>query len=82
MPPQLKRALLFIAAILFLTLGVVGLALPFLQGFLFIAVGLILFSIASPTARTWIEHHTRKYPRFHAVVEKIEKRITDIIGTP
>jgi len=82
MPPRLKRALIFVVASLFLALGVIGLALPFLQGFLFIAIGLILLSISSPTARSWIEVHTRKYPKFHALVEKFEKRITDWLGMP
>ncbi|HEY4526773.1 MAG TPA: hypothetical protein VJK53_02910 [Candidatus Paceibacterota bacterium] len=82
MNPQLKRVLLFIAAFAFIIAGLIGLALPFLQGFLFLAIGIILLSIASPRARAWIEHHTRKYPKFHSWVEKIEKKITDIIGTP
>ncbi len=80
MNKHLKRTLLFIAAFLFLGLGLIGLALPFLQGFLFLAIGLILLSIASPTAREWIEHHTRKFPKVHEFVQKVEKRITDIIG--
>jgi len=80
MNKHVKRAMVFAAAIIFIVLGVVGLALPFLQGFLFLAIGLILLSIASPTAREWIEHHTRKFPKVHAFVQKVEKRITDIIG--
>ncbi len=79
---HIKRTALFVAAILFILLGLLGLALPFLQGFLFLAFGLILLSIVSPQARTWIEHYTRKYPKVHAFVEKAEKRITDIIGMP
>ncbi|HEY4516922.1 MAG TPA: hypothetical protein VJG64_03155 [Candidatus Paceibacterota bacterium] len=82
MNPRIKRALIWVAAIIFIILGLVGFALPFLQGFLFLAIGLILLSIASPRARTWIEHHTRKYPKVHAFVAKVEKRITDIIGMP
>ncbi|RJQ35314.1 DUF454 family protein [Candidatus Parcubacteria bacterium] len=82
MNPHVKRVLLFFFAFLFIALGVLGLVLPFLQGFLFLAIGLILLSIASPRARAWIESHTRKYPKVHAMVEKIEKRITNIIGTP
>ncbi len=80
MNPQFKRGLIFVIALIFIILGLVGLALPFLQGFLFLAIGLILLSIASPTARMWIEHHTRKYPKVHAFVEKVEKQITKIIG--
>lgn len=82
MNPQIKRALLFVAAIIFIIAGLVGLALPFLQGFLFLVVGIILLSIASPTARAWIESHTRKYPKTHAFVKKIEARIAKIIGEP
>ena len=82
MNKHLKRSLLFVAAFLFIVFGLIGLALPFLQGILFLAIGLILLSIASPTARTWIERHTRKLPKLHLFVEKVEKRITDIIGTP
>ncbi|HEY4526906.1 MAG TPA: PGPGW domain-containing protein [Candidatus Paceibacterota bacterium] len=82
MNPQLKRVLIFIVALVFIVLGLIGFALPFLQGFLFLFIGLILLSISSQTARTWIEHYTRKYPKVHAWVEKMEKRITKIIGNP
>jgi len=82
MNPQIKRILLFIAAFVFIIAGLIGLALPFLQGFLFLVIGGILLSIASPRARTWIESHTRKYPKTHAFVERIERRIEKIIGTP
>lgn len=78
--PEVKRVLLFIAAFLFIVFGLVGLALPFLQGFLFLAIGLILLSIASPRARTWIESHTRKFPKVHEWITKIQKRVTDWIG--
>ncbi len=82
MNPQLKRGLIFAAAIIFIILGIIGLALPFLQGFLFLGIGLILLSIASPRARAWIEQHTRKYPKIHTFVAKMERRIAKIIGTP
>ncbi len=82
MPKQLKRIFLWIAGILFLALGVAGLALPFLQGFLFLMMGIILLSLASPTMRGWIEAHTRRYPRIHAFFEKTEKWIVGKIGSP
>ena len=80
MNPQVKRVLLFVAAFVFLIAGIIGLALPFLQGFLFLAIGLILLSIASPRARTWIESHTRKYPKLHEWIRKIQTRVTNWIG--
>ena len=80
MNPQVKRVLLFVAAFVFLIAGIIGLALPFLQGFLFLAIGIILLSIASPSARTWIESHTRKYPKLHEWILKIQTRVTNWIG--
>lgn len=80
MNKELKRILILVTAIIFLVLGVVGLALPFLQGFLFLAIGLILLSIASPKARLWIESHTRKFPKLHALVQRTEAWITKLIG--
>lgn len=68
------------AGVIFLILGVAGLALPFLQGILFLAIGLILLSLASSKARKWIESHTVRYPKIHAAVRKTEKWMTGIIG--
>src|SRR3989344_2147350 len=77
---EVKRILVLTAGILFILLGLVGLALPFLQGFLFLIVGFILLSISSSRIRAWLESHTRRYPKVHAAVEKMEKWITGIIG--
>ncbi len=79
---HVKRVLLFSLGIIFILLGLVGLVLPFLQGILFLLIGIILLSIVSPTIRAYAEHHTRKFPKIHAMVEKIEKKITDFIGYP
>lgn len=80
MKKHAKRVFILLLALLFLVFGVVGLVLPFLQGILFIAVSLILLSMLSPTTRTWFEHYTRKWPKFHAVVVRAERYITRIIG--
>ncbi|MDO8522423.1 MAG: PGPGW domain-containing protein [bacterium] len=81
MPKEIKRILVQTAGIILVVLGVLGLALPLLQGILFLAIGLILLSSASPNAHKWIKSHTIRYPRFHSLVQKTEKWITDIIGT-
>jgi len=81
MNAHLKRVLLLTAALVCIILGIVGLVLPFLQGLLFIAIGLILLSIASPSARSWIDSHTIRFPKVHALYIKIQKRIEDVIGT-
>ncbi len=75
-----KRIAVTILALLFLVLGVVGLFLPFLQGFLFIAVALVLLSMLSPTIREKIEKQTRKYPKAHVIFMKVEDFIRKVIG--
>ena len=69
------------AGVIFIILGILGLALPFLQGILFLVIGSILLSLASSKARKWIESRTIRYPKLHAFVEKTEKWMTGIIGT-
>jgi len=75
-----KRAIIFFIGLIFLFFGVIGLFLPFLQGILFIAIGLLLLSTYSPTLREWVERHTRKYPKVHEVVVKVQQFLTRIIG--
>jgi len=44
-----------VGGIAFLILGVIGLFLPFLQGILFLVIGLTLLSQESDRARVWSE---------------------------
>lgn len=76
----LKRVLIAVAAVIFLALGIIGLALPFLQGILFIVIGLILLSLVSPLFQQWLEKHTRRFPRLHALIVKTENWVRKIIG--
>lgn len=80
MPKKLKQGLLLIAGISFVVLGAVGLALPFLQGFLFLAIGIALLSLWSPTLRARIHAHTIKYPKGHRVVERVEEWTKRVLG--
>ena len=80
MKRQAKRMLVLTLSVLFLLLGIAGLVLPFLQGILFITIGVLLFSMLSPTVRDWLEHYTRKWPKFHAIVVKAEQFIVKVIG--
>ena len=75
-----KKTALLVVGVLFLILGVVGLALPFLQGFLFLIVGFLLISITVPQVREWSVKHTQKYPRLHEKVEKIDAWLRNMIG--
>lgn len=80
MHKETKRVLVAAAGIGSLGLGLLGLALPILQGFLFLAIGFILISISSPRFRAWAITHTVRYPKIHAALEKLEKWILGIIG--
>ncbi len=77
---HIKRITFIVVGVLFVLLGFVGIVLPVLQGFLFLAIGLIFLSISSPRFRVWIESHTRRYPKVHAVIEKLERWIVSIVG--
>lgn len=80
MKKKIKRTAVAGAGVFFMALGTVGLALPFLQGLLFIAIGLILLSITFPSIRNWMEIHTRKYPKLHSPIKRIELWILKRVG--
>ena len=48
------------AGVLLLVLGVIGLFLPFLQGILFLIMGLSLLSSESPRAKAWLHYLQHK----------------------
>ncbi|MDE2019466.1 MAG: GerMN domain-containing protein [Patescibacteria group bacterium] len=73
----MKRALFGILGILFVILGLLGLVLPFLQGILFIAVGLILLSYISPEIRGTLRKYTSRIKRLDIMVERLEKRFAE-----
>jgi uncharacterized membrane protein YbaN (DUF454 family) len=80
MKKHIKRTILFILACFFLLLGLAGLVLPILQGVLFLAVSVVLFSILSPTIGHWAENHTRKYPKIHKIVKDIGNWVRRFVG--
>ena len=80
MQKKAKKVLVLTVGIIFIILGFFGLVLPFLQGFLFLAIGLFLLSFYFPKTRLWIEKHTEKYPRLFLMTKKVEKWMTKIIG--
>ncbi len=82
MNKEIKRVLVIILAVLCILLGLAGLVLPFLQGFLFLALGLLLLSLYSPSLRAWIDKNTVRYPKLHQAVLKVEGWVVKIIGRP
>jgi uncharacterized membrane protein YbaN (DUF454 family) len=79
---ELKRIVVLTLASVFLLLGLAGLVLPVLQGWLFLAISAILFSMYSPSMRAWMDKHTVRYPRLHKVVNKAQDWTTKIFGAP
>ncbi|MEK7170501.1 MAG: PGPGW domain-containing protein [Patescibacteria group bacterium] len=68
----------------FIALGIISLFLPFLQGLLFIIIGLYLLSVGSPKAHTrlhlWYVAFKTRFPRVALTLEKIEKKWEDMIS--
>jgi uncharacterized membrane protein YbaN (DUF454 family) len=63
MKPGVKRVLVLVAGWSFILLGIAGLFLPFLQGVLFILVGLILLSSQYAWARLLLRKLRQRFPR-------------------
>jgi uncharacterized membrane protein YbaN (DUF454 family) len=70
-----KKLLVLFVGWMFILLGVVGLFLPFLQGILFIMIGLIILSKESATARRWLDHFKERHPRLFEKIGEWKGRI-------
>mgnify|MGYP001603938073 CR=1 FL=1 len=80
MHKQVKKVLLLTIGVIFIIFGLVGLVLPFLQGILFLIIGLMLLSLYSPTIRHHIKKHAQKSPHALSLVNKVENWIAKFIG--
>ena len=79
---QLKRVLVLSLATVFLLLGLAGLVLPVLQGWLFLVISALLFSMYSPRIRVWIHEHTATYPWLHTIVVRAQGWTERVFGAP
>jgi len=61
----------------FIGIGFLGLFLPFLQGILFILIGLSILSSRSPLVRRLLKHLEDRHPHFHARVEIWREKFKD-----
>jgi uncharacterized membrane protein YbaN (DUF454 family) len=59
----------------FIVLGILGLFLPFLQGILFILIGLTILSSRSETIRRFLRHLEERYPKHHKRIEIWREKI-------
>lgn len=55
-----KKVTFTFIGVIFLIIGIVGLVLPFLQGWFFIAIGLIFISLESPELDVWLQRMSQK----------------------
>lgn len=72
----MTRIVTLVLGYLFLALGVVGLVLPFLQGVLFIVVGLLLLSREAPWAKRALGRLKRRFPRLGGTITRTDVWIT------
>ena len=79
----MKNAVIAVLGVSFIIVGVIGIFLPFLQGILFILIGLYLLSIGSPKTHAHVVHHYRRgkthFPQAAAFLEKLEKKWEDLL---
>ena len=71
----LKNILLQAAGYAFLVLGVLGLVLPILQGFLFIAIGFIILAKTTPWAERLLDRFRDRYPEAGVLLDKAEVKV-------
>ena len=71
----MKTILLQTAGYAFLVLGVLGLVLPILQGFLFLAIGLIILAKTAPWAERLLDKFRRRYPDAGRLIDQAEDKV-------
>lgn len=72
-----KRLLRLIFGWLFLVLGILGLVLPILQGWLFIAIATILLAQDVPFFKRILNYVRQRFPKIARKADKITDQIDD-----
>ncbi len=73
----MKTILLQAIGYMFLVLGVFGLVLPILQGFLFLTIGLIILAKTAPWAERLLERFKKSHPGAGSLIEKADVKVHD-----
>jgi uncharacterized membrane protein YbaN (DUF454 family) len=68
-----KKMLILVIGLTFVLLGLLGLALPFLQGILFLIIGIFLLSFSLPKFQRWIKIKLQGSPKLLNILERTEK---------
>jgi uncharacterized membrane protein YbaN (DUF454 family) len=69
-----KRYAILIAGWFFVVLGILGMFLPILQGFLFLAIGLYMLSLESPMVKRLMDRFAARHPKFAAKIEDMREQ--------
>jgi uncharacterized membrane protein YbaN (DUF454 family) len=69
---RMKAVALQITGYAFLVLGVLGLFLPFLQGVLFILIGLLILAKQAPWAHNLLQRFRDRHPRAAQLIDRAE----------
>jgi len=73
----MKNIALQVTGYAFLVLGVLGLFLPFLQGFLFIVIGLLILAKQAPWAHNLLQRFRDQHPRAGESIDRAEAKMAD-----
>lgn len=77
---QAKKTIWQVIGALLLLAGFAGLFLPFLQGLIFILIGLFILSMASEGFRARWHRIRDSFPRFRDKIKKVEDKIENKIS--
>lgn len=78
---KLKRLLKLTAGWVFILLGILGLFLPFLQGILFLLIGLFILAQELPWAARLLEKLKRKFPKITQQIVMAEDYVKKFLHT-
>jgi len=75
-----KRLAIITTGWLFIVLGVVGLFLPFLQGILFLLIGLVILSTEYHWARRLLRGVRTRFPKLDWLIQAAHDKAASILG--
>ena len=71
---RVKPILMQVLGYTFLVLGVLGMFLPILQGFLFLLIGLLILARHAAWARRLLDHIRSRHPKFDRLIDQAEAK--------
>jgi uncharacterized membrane protein YbaN (DUF454 family) len=77
MRKAVRRIVILTLGWMFILIGIIGLFLPILQGFLFFGIGLALLSKESAWVRARIAWARKRWPRLAAMMDRTEAKAAE-----